>query len=77
MNYIENAPNSSGYRIVSEWRGEYMHGLRVQKRSARGMTTWHNVGPRCYTLEDARNLRAYYESKPTIDVPLITFQELE
>lgn len=77
MNFTKMASMSSDYRIVSEWRGKYMHGLRVQKRSMCDMMMWRNVGPRCYTLEDARSLRAYYESKPAIDVPCITVQELE
>ena len=76
MNFTKRASKSSDYRIVSECRGEYLQGIRVQKRSMRDMM-WRNVGPRCYTLEDARKLRAYYESKPAIDVPRITVQELE
>lgn len=77
MSFTEMASKSSDYRIVSEWRGEYVYGLRVQKRSMRGMLTWRNVGPRCYTWEDACRLRAYYESMPAIDVPRITVKELE
>lgn len=78
MNFTKMASKSgSDYRIVSEWRGEYLHGIRVQKRSTRSMLIWSNTGPRCYTMEDARRLRAYYESKPVIDIPRITVQELE
>lgn len=77
MNFTKMASNSSDYRIISECRGEYLQGIRVQKRSMLNMTMWRNVGPRCYTLEDARKLRAYYESMPAIDVPCIMVKELE
>ncbi len=67
------------FRIVSEKRGDAVTGFRVQKlgfsRAAKS-EVWRNKGRRVYTVQDAQNLRTFFEQEERAVMPPVTYDEI-